>query len=213
MKLDKSVLTLYAITNFNFSDDEISITDKITKIINGGVTCVQLREKELPYEQFLKRALLIRKICKKRNITFIVNDNIKIALESDADGIHIGQDDLNILEARKLIGNKILGVSVQTPTQAIEAEKFGADYLGIGAIFSTQTKKDASIVSLSTLKKISHDVFIPVVAIGGLNLKNIEKLKNSGISGIAVSSAIFSSNDIENQTKNLLDLSKKTVES
>lgn len=212
MKLDKSVLTLYAITNFNFSDDEISITDKITKIINGGVTCVQLREKELPYEQFLKRALLIRKICKKRNITFIVNDNIKIALESDADGIHIGQDDLNILEARKLIGNKILGVSVQTPTQAIEAEKFGADYLGIGAIFSTQTKKDASIVSLSTLKKISHDVFIPVVAIGGLNLKNIEKLKNSGISGIAVSSAIFSSNDIENQTKNLLDLSKKTVE-
>lgn len=212
MKLDKNVLTLYAVTNFNFSDNEISITDKMTKIINGGVTCVQLREKNLPYEKFLKRALLIRKICKKRNITFIVNDNIKIAIESDADGIHIGQDDLNILEARKLIGNKILGISVQTPDQAIEAEKFGADYLGVGAIFSTQTKKDASIISVSTLKKISHDVSIPVVAIGGLNLTNIEKLKNSRMSGIAVSSAIFSSNDIENKTKDLLNLSKKIVE-
>lgn len=212
MKLDKNVLTLYAVTNFNFSDNEISITDKITQIINGGVTCVQLREKNLPYEKFLKRALLIRKICKKRNITFIVNDNIKIAIESDADGIHIGQDDLNILEARKLIGNKILGISVQTPDQAIEAEKFGADYLGVGAIFSTKTKKDASIISVSTLKKISHDVSIPVVAIGGLNLTNIEKLKNSRMSGIAVSSAIFSSNDIENKTKDLLNLSKKIVE-
>lgn len=212
MKLDKNVLTLYAVTNFNFSDNEISITDKITQIINGGVTCVQLREKNLPYEKFLKRALLIRKICKKRNITFIVNDNIKIAIESDADGIHIGQDDLNILEARKLIGNKILGISVQTPDQAIEAEKFGADYLGVGAIFSTQTKKNASIISVSTLKKISHDVSIPVVAIGGLNLTNIEKLKNSRMSGIAVSSAIFSSNDIENKTKDLLNLSKKIVE-
>ena len=212
MKLDKNVLTLYAVTNFNFSDNEISMTDKITKGINGGVTCIQLREKNLPYEQFLKRALLIRKICKERNITFIVNDNIKIAIESDADGVHIGQDDLNILETRKLIGNKVLGISAQTVNQAIEAEKYGVDYLGVGAIFATQTKQDASIVAINTLKKISLTVSIPVVAIGGLNLNNIKKLKRSGIKGIAVSSAIFSSNDIENQTRNLLNLSKKVIE-
>ena len=212
MKLDKSALTLYAITNFNFYDSEISITDKLEKAIKGGVTCIQLREKSLPHEQFLIRALLIRKICKKSNIPFIVNDNLKIAIESNANGIHIGQDDLNISEARKLIGNKILGVSVQTPDQAIEAEKYGADYLGVGAIFSTQTKKEASIVSIDTLKKISHDVSIPVVAIGGLNFKNIEKLNNSGISGTAMSSAIFSSNDIETQTRNLFNLSKKLIE-
>ena len=212
MKLDKNVLTLYAVTNFNFFDNEISMTDKITKVINGGVTCIQLREKNLPYEQFLKRALLIRKICKKRNITFIVNDNIKIAIDSDADGVHIGQDDLNILEARKLIGNKILGISVQTVNQAIEAEKYGASYLGIGAIFSTQTKHDASIVAINTLKKISLTVSIPVVAIGGLNINNIKKLKSTGINGIAVSSAIFSSNDIESQARNLLNLSKKVIE-
>ena len=212
MKLDKSALTLYAITNFNFYDSEISITDKLEKAIKGGVTCIQLREKSLPHEQFPIRALLIRKICKKSNIPFIVNDNLKIAIESNANGIHIGQGDLNISEARKLIGNKILGVSVQTPDQAVEAEKYGADYLGVGAIFSTQTKKEASIVSIDTLKKISHDVSIPVVAIGGLNLKNIEKLKNSGISGIAMSSAIFSSNDIETQTRNLFNLSKKLIE-
>lgn len=212
MKLDKKILTLYAITNFNFYDSEISITNKIKKAINGGVTCIQLREKYLSYKQFLKRALLIRKICKENNITFIVNDNIKVAIESDADGIHIGQNDLNIIEARKLIGNKILGVSVQTLDQALKAEKSGANYLGIGAIFSTQTKQDASIVAINTLKKISLTVSIPVVAIGGLNLKNIEKLKNSGIAGIALSSAIFSSNDTENQTRNLLNLSKKVIE-
>ncbi len=212
MKLDRNILILYAITNFNFSDNEISITDKITKGINGGVTCIQLREKNLPHKQFLKRALLIRKICKKRNIIFIINDNVKIAIESNADGVHIGQNDLSIFEARKLIGNKILGVSVQTVNQAIEAEKCGADYLGVGAIFPTQTKQDVSIVTINTLKKISQNVSIPVVAIGGLNLKNIEKLNQSGINGIAVSSAIFLENNIEIQARNLLNLSKKVIE-
>ena len=211
MKLDKNILTLYAVTNFHSFDNEIFIIDKVKKAIDGGVTCIQLREKNLPYEQFLKRALLIRKICKKKNITFIVNDNIKIAIESDADGVHIGQDDLNILEARKLIGNKILGVSVQTIDQAMESEKYGANYLGVGAVFPTQTKKDILMVSVNTLKKISFAVSIPVVAIGGLNLKNIEILKNTGIKGIAVSSAIFLPDDIESQTKNLLNLSKKVI--
>lgn len=212
MKLDKNILTLYAVTNFSPLDDEFSITDKITKAISGGVTCIQLREKNISYAKFFERALLIRKICKGRSITFIVNDNIKVAIESDADGLHIGQNDLNMFEARKLIGDKILGASVQTVNQAIEAEKCEADYLGVGAIFPTSTKKYASIVSIDTLARISQSVSIPVVAIGGLNINNIENLKHSGIKGIAVSSAVFSSDDIEKQTRILLNLSKKVLE-
>lgn len=214
MKFDKSILKLYAVTNFSHLDEEICIRQKILKAINGGVTCIQLREKDRPYEDYLNRALTINDICKRRRIPFIVNDNIEIAIESDADGIHVGQRDLNAREARKLIGHdKILGVSAQTVEQAMHAERDGADYLGVGSVFNTYTKIDASIVSLEILKKICISISIPVVAIGGINLKNVQNLNETGISGIAVSSSIFLSSDIEKSSKELLFHSKKIVKS
>lgn len=214
MKLDKDIFGLYAITNFSRLDNKICINQKISEAIDGGVTCIQLREKDCSYEEYLNRALMVNDICKNRRIPFIVNDNIEIAIESNASGVHVGQGDLSAREARRRIGHdKILGVSTQTVEQAIQAECDGADYLGVGAIFQTYTKADASIVSLETLKKICISVNIPVVAIGGINLKNMQNLNETGISGIAVSSSIFMSSDIEKISKELLFYSKKIVNS
>lgn len=204
MKFHENILKLYAVTNFSVSDDESCVKEKITAVVDAGVTCVQLREKHSPYNKFLKRALQIKSICNGVGIPFIINDNVKIAIEANSDGVHVGQNDLNPLEVRKLIGKgKIVGVSVQTVEQALKAEQNGADYLGVGAIFPTFTKSDALSVSFKMLKTICNSVSIPVVAIGGINLDNIFGLKYSGVKGVAVSSYIFKSNEISVRTKNL----------
>lgn len=207
MKFDKSVLTLYAVTDRAWLKGD-TLKNQVEKAILGGASCVQLREKDMPEEDFLKEAIEIGTLCKSYGVPFIINDNAYIAVKCGADGVHIGQSDMNADDVRKIIGeDMILGVSAQTPKQAQLAQSQGADYLGVGAVFGTSTKADADFVSFETLKEITENVSIPVVAIGGINEDNVLKLKGSGIFGIAVVSAIFASDHIENACQNLLKLS------
>ena len=207
-ELEKALL-LYAVTDRTWTKD-VSLYEQVEQTLKGGTTLDQLREKDLPYEDFLQEGKEIQELCKKYQVPFVINDNVQLAKELDADGVHIGQDDMKICDARNLIGsNKILGVSVQTVEDAIFAEKEGADYLGVGAVFSTSTKLDAVDVSYQMLKEICSAVKIPVVAIGGINKNNILDLQNSGICGVAVVSAIFAQKNIFGATKELLELAKK----
>ncbi len=211
MNVDKNDMLLYAVTDRAWSDEE-SLYEQVKKAIKGGITFLQLREKDLNDEDFLKEAVEIKKLAKENNIPFIINDNVDIMLKADADGVHVGQSDMKAENVRELIGkDKILGVSVHNLEEAKLAEEKGADYLGIGAVFSTSTKLDANDVSFETLKEICDNVSIPTVAIGGINKGNILKLKNSGVDGAAVVSAIFASKNIEKDTKELLNLSKEMV--
>ena len=206
MKLNNSDLILYAVTDRTWLDGR-KLYDDVEKAIQGGATLIQLREKNLTHEEFRTEALEIQKLCKKYKIPFIINDDVKLACEIDADGVHVGQDDMEAGNVRNLIGSeKILGVSVQTPEQAILAESRGADYLGAGAVFHTDSKLDAADVSHETLKKICASVKIPVVAIGGINAKNINQLAGTGIAGVAIISAIFAADDIEKSASELRNL-------
>ena len=209
MKCDKKSLLLYAVTDRTWLNGE-TLYKQVEKAIKGGVTFVQLREKNLDEKSFLNEALEIQILCKKYNIPFVINDNVEIARKINADGVHVGQSDMKAENVRAILGNdKILGVSAQTVEQALYAQKEGADYIGVGAVFPTGSKLDADNVSLDTLKEICRAVNIPVVAIGGIGIDNVSKLKNSGITGIAVISAIFASDDIELATKNLKEETKK----
>lgn len=203
MKLNKEDLLLYAVTDRKWVGEK-TLLQQVEESIKGGVTFVQIREKELDDSLFLDEAIKIKALCERYQVPFVVNDNVEIAIKSNANGVHVGQDDMEASNVRELIGkDKILGVSVQTLEQAIEAEKKGADYLGVGAVFPTNSKDDAAEVSLETLKIICQNVNIPVVAIGGINLNNINQLKNTGIAGVALISAIFANKDIESATKEL----------
>ena len=203
MKELKDSLKIYAVTDRYWLNGR-KLKDDVEKAILGGATMIQLREKELDYNSFLKEAFEIKEICKKYNVPFIINDSLDVFLAVDADGIHVGQNDLKADFVREKIGkNKILGVSAETLEEALLAQKMGADYLGVGTIFNTTTKLDAITVSLETLTNICSNVNIPVVAIGGISLDNIKELKGTGIDGIAVVSAIFSKENITEATKEL----------
>ena len=209
MKFDKHDLILYAVTDRYWLNGR-RLYDDVKEAIEGGATLIQLREKNLTHEEFKIEALEIQKLCKNFNVPFIINDDVELACEINADGVHVGQSDMEAGNVRALIGHeKILGVSVGNPDEAILAEKKGADYLGAGAVFPTGSKSDAIDVSHETLKKICSSVKIPVVAIGGISLKNIHELKGSGISGVAVISAIFAAENIKTASKNLRLLSEK----
>ncbi len=211
MKCDKNDLVLYAVTDRAWLKEE-TLYNQVEKAIKGGVTFVQLREKNLDEESFLDEALKIQSLCKKYNIPFVINDNVEIAKKINADGVHVGQSDMEAADVRAILGeDKILGVSAQTVEQARLAEKMGADYLGVGAVFPTGSKADADDVSFDTLKEICSAVSIPVVAIGGIGAHNVSALAGSGISGIAVISAIFGAEDIESATKKLKELTEKVV--
>lgn len=210
MKCDKRVMLLYGVTDRTWVGKQ-TFYEQVEAALRGGATCIQLREKELDEEEFMTEAKELKELCKKYQVPFIVNDNVKIAIACDADGIHVGQSDENAVAVRKEIGeHKILGVSVQTVEQALEAEKNGADYLGVGAVFSTTTKLDAADVSHETLKAICNAVQIPVVAIGGITKKNMCELLGTGVNGVALVSAIFAAEDIENECKELRRLSEET---
>ena len=159
--------------------------------------------KSLGFRTFLKEAQQLKPLCRSYNVPLIINDNVDVALKSNADGVHIGQSDSDVAATRARIGNKILGVSASTVEEALEAERAGADYLGVGAVFPTSSKNDAENVSLSTLRDICNAVSIPVVAIGGITLDNVSLLTDSGICGIAVISAIYAQKDIQNATRRL----------
>ena len=195
---------LYLVTDRTNKTDE-EFLNIIEEAIKGGVTVVQIREKDADTLEFYNISNKVKEICSKYNVPLIINDRIDIALAIDADGVHIGQSDMPIKIARKLIGNdKILGISAHNLEEATDAEENGADYLGVGAIFSTSTKKDANDVSIDTLKEISSNVDIPTVAIGGINLDNVEKLKDTNISGISVVSAIMNAENPKIASENLL---------
>ena len=204
----KEELLLYGVTDRAWLNGE-TLYSQVEKALKGGATFMQLREKKLDEESFLKEAIEIKELCRKYNVPFVINDNVDIALEMDADGVHVGQSDMEALDVRAKLGpDKIIGVSAQTVEQAILAEKHGADYLGVGAVFPTGSKDDAEEVTFETLKAICQAVKIPVIAIGGISKGNVLELAGSGICGIAVISAIFAAKDIEEATK---ELKKKTI--
>lgn len=196
MKLSKESLRLYAVTDRMWLGSE-SLADQVEESIKGGVTFVQLREKKISFEEYVKIGKEIKKVTDKYQIPYVINDSVEVAIACGADGVHVGQKDMEGSDVRKRIGNdRILGISVQTVEQALLAEEKGADYLGVGAVFTTSTKLDAEEVSYDTLKAICEAVSIPVIAIGGISKQNILKLKDSGIEGVAVISAIFAQKNI-----------------
>lgn len=204
-------LRLYAVTDSGLTKDR-GIRACVEKAINGGITMLQYREKILKGEELKAEAVSIRNICREKNVPFIINDNVELAKEIEADGVHLGANDMPVKEARKLLGDKfIIGATAKTPEQARSAEEEGADYLGSGAIFGTTTKSDAKPMDMDTLKNIVKSVNIPVVAIGGINSENIVKLEGTGISGVAVVNGIFGNTDIEEETKKLLLLIEKIL--
>ena len=211
MNCDKKHLLLYAVTDRAWLRGR-TLASVVEEAIRGGVSIVQLREKELSFDEFLDEAIEIGALCRRYGVPFIVNDNVEIALRSGADGVHVGHSDRPAEEVRALIGkDKILGVSAETLEAAKAAERAGADYLGVGAVFATSTKADAADVSFDTLSSICENVDIPVVAIGGIGEKNMKLLQGSGIAGVALVSAIFASPDIEKDTKKLAALAAETV--
>lgn len=212
MKADKQSMLLYAVTDRLWVGEK-TLSEQVEEAIKGGATFIQLREKTFGYDEFLQEAKQIKKVTDRYQIPFVINDYIKVAVDCGADGVHIGQDDIRLEDARKLVGpDRIVGVSVQTVEQAIAAEKSGADYLGAGSMFSTSTKMDADMVSFETLKKICNAVNIPVVAIGGINQSNILELSGTGVDGAAIVSAIFAASDIKEASRELHILSKKMIE-
>lgn len=203
MKCDKKDLLLYAVTDRHWLNGE-TLYSQVEKVLKGGATFIQLREKNLDEDTFLQEAIEIQKLCKAYHVPFVINDNVDIALKMNADGVHVGQSDMEALDVRKKLGpDKIIGVSAQTVEQALLAQKHGADYLGVGAVFKTGSKADADDVSHETLKAICEAVDIPVIAIGGISKENVHELKGTGICGIAVISALFAQKDIEQATKDL----------
>lgn len=209
-KLAQSLL-LYAVTDRHWLGDR-TLYDVVRESLEGGVTFLQLREKDLDDENFYNEAVRLQEMAREYGVPFVVNDNVDIAVRMDADGVHVGQSDMEAGDVRALIGpDKILGVSAQTVEQAVLAEKRGADYLGVGAVFPTGSKDDAVEVSHETLRAICEAVSIPVVAIGGITVNNTPELAGSGICGIAVISAIYGQKDIYQATESLKKVTEEMV--
>lgn len=212
MKCDKKHMLLYAVTDRAWIREQQTLYAQVEAALRGGVTCVQLREKELDEKAFLKEAREICNLCHRYGIPFIVNDSVDIAIACGADGIHVGQEDMAAYEVRRLVGEgMILGVSVHTVEEACEAVADGADYLGLGAVFPTTTKTDVEQMPNNLLREICEAVDVPIVAIGGINKDNIGKLSGSGVDGVALVSAIFSAPDIERACRELRALAEWMV--
>ena len=206
-------MRLYAVTDRAWVGKQ-SLAEQVAAALQGGVTCVQLREKELDEERFLQEAEEIFSLCKRYRVPFFINDNVALALRCHADGVHVGQDDMDVAAVRRLVGQEMMiGVSVHTVEEARTAAEGGADYLGVGAMFATSTKTDASLVTKETLRAICDAVSIPVVAIGGINKTNLLELAGTGVDGVALVSAIFSAADIAAECRLLYALSQKMAES
>lgn len=207
----KDSMCLYAVTDSMWLNGR-TLPQVVEEALEGGATFMQIREKNMPYEELVTLAKEVKTVTDRYHVPYVVDDEVEIAKEVDADGVHIGQSDKALLEARKILGpDKIIGVSAQTVEQAVEAEKNGADYLGVGSIFTTSTKLDADDVSLETLRRICDAVSIPVVAIGGINRDNILDLKGTNVDGVAVVSAIFAAKDIKKATAELLKTARQLV--
>ena len=212
MNCDKNSLLLYAVTDRSWLNGR-TLYEQVEDALKGGATFIQLREKKLDKEDFLKEAIEIQALCRQYHVPFVINDDVDIALQIDADGVHVGQSDMEAGDVRTKLGpDKIIGVSAQTVEQAMLAEQRGADYLGVGAVFPTGSKDDADDISHDTLQAICEAVQIPVIAIGGISKNNVLQLKGRGICGIAVISAIFAQPDIQAATEELKNLTEKMVQ-
>lgn len=212
MKCDKGAMLLYAVTDRAWVGKQ-SLYEQVEAALKGGATCVQLREKELCEEEFLREAIELAALCKRYKVPFFINDNVDIAIKCHADGIHVGQEDMEAEQVRQKVGNDmIIGVSVHSVEEALEAVRNGADCLGVGAMFSTSTKTDVDVLPKEILRDICAAVDIPVVAIGGIGKNNISQLAGTGVDGVALVSAIFAADDIENECHLLRKLSEEMVQ-
>ena len=211
MKCAKENLLLYAVTDRHWLDGR-TLKEVVLESLEGGVTMLQLREKHLDEAHFLEEAKELQTLCRSWHVPFLINDNVEIALAMEADGVHVGQSDMAAGDVRKKLGDdKIIGGSAQTVEQALLAEKAGADYLGVGAVFPTSSKDDANEVTYETLKAICSAVSIPVVAIGGITQENVHRLAGSGICGAAVISAIYAEPNIKKAAVELKKAVKETI--
>lgn len=211
MKIKPEILRVYGVTDASWTG-RFTLLEQVEQALKGGVTCIQFRDKQLENDAFLQEAKKMKLLCEKYHVPLIINDHVDIAVRCGADGVHVGQKDMEAKEVRKLVGEKmIIGVSARTVEQAIQAEQAGADYLGVGAVFGTSTKMDAEKISLERLKEICQAVKIPVVAIGGVQKDNFPELAGTGVAGAALVSAIFSAQDIEEECRNLRNISEQIV--
>lgn len=211
MNFSKEMLLLYAVTDRSWVGRQ-SLYEQIEDALKGGVTIVQLREKNLADDEFVAEAIKIKELCHRYHVPLIINDNVDVALKSGADGVHVGIEDIPVSKIRKKVGKDfIIGATAKTVEQAKAAEKAGADYLGVGAVFPSPTKKNAIRITTEQLKEICSSISIPAVAIGGISLENIMEIKGGGMDGIAVVSAIFAADDIQKTTAELKEKAKAVV--
>ena len=213
MKFNRDMLLLYAVTDRKPSAEK-TLYDQVKEAILGGVTMVQLREKNLDEEELVREAVEMRKLCHSFGVPLIINDNVDAAIKSGADGVHVGIEDMPVSEIRKRVGwDFIIGATAKTVEQAKSAEISGADYLGVGAVFPSPTKTNAVRITNEQLREIASSVRIPIVAIGGINSENALEIRNSGASGIAVVSALFSAEDIKAAAEKLRETAREVAES
>ena len=197
MKCSKEMMLLYAVTDRMWTGKQ-TLMEQVEDALKGGATCMQLREKELDEAAFLQEALEMKALCEKYQVPFFVNENVEIAVKCKADGIHVGQSDMATAKVRQTVGeDMMIGVSVHSVEEALEAVRNGADCLGVGAMFSTSTKANADVLTKEVLKEICDAVDVPVVAIGGISKENMKELSGTGVDGVALVSAIFAAEDIE----------------
>ena len=203
MKFSREMLLLYAVTDRKWTGEK-TLYRQVEEALKGGATLIQLREKNMPQEEFLKEAREMVALCHRYGTALIINDNVEVALKSGADGVHVGMEDPPVKEIRKQVpGDFIIGATAKTTEQAQRAEKEGADYLGVGAVFPSSTKKNAIRITTEELKKICSSVRIPAVAIGGITSENAGTLVGGGMAGMALVSAVFGASDIERETAGL----------
>ena len=210
----RKAMLLYAVTDQMWLKEGETLLDVVQEVLKNGATFLQIREKDLGEDAFETEAAKLKALCTEYGIPYVVNDSVEIALKIDADGVHVGQSDIKGRDIRAMIGpDKILGISAGTVEEAVAAEKAGADYIGVGAVFGTSTKKNARSMTMDALKEIVSAVSIPVVAIGGIGAGNILQLCGSGVDGVAVVSAIFAAEDPGAATAHLLKLAEEMVTS
>lgn len=204
MNVSKASMELYAVTDRSWLREGETLVQKVKEAAEAGITFLQLREKHLDLTAMIGEGRALRAVADAYGIPFVVNDSLEAALACGADGVHVGQSDMAVAQARKLLGpEKIVGASVQTVEQALLAQESGADYLGVGAVFTTSTKRDAKNLDLTVLGRICRAVDIPVVAIGGITASNLLQLRGSGIDGVAVVSAIFAQPSVDEAVRTL----------
>lgn len=211
MKCDKHTMLLYAVTDRAWVGEQ-TLYQQVESALKGGATCVQLREKHLGDAAFLQEAVEIHALCRQYGVPLFINDNVEVAVQCHAEGIHVGQSDMAAAKVRERVGeDMMIGVSAHTVQEALDAVAHGADYLGVGAVFATNTKTDVDVLPRQTLIDICNDVDVPVVAIGGIHKENILQLKGTGVDGVALVSAIFGAKDIESECRELRKLSEQII--